>query len=296
MNTHPARHRLLAGLPVSEHRLNLNGISTAVLTGGTGRPLVLLHGPGAYAAQWRGVIAELVSSHFVIAPDLPGHGESGVLDSRTVDSTILGWLEALIAQYDRAPVLVGHTLGGAIAARFASVHHDRLASLVLVDTLGLAPFQPDADFGSALQAFLASPGPETHDGLWRHCVFDLPAVSHRLGPVWDAIRQYNLDRTLAPGRLDSLERLMDAFGFPAIPAQDLERMDLPVTLIWGRGDRATSVAVAEHASRRYDWALHIVESAADDPALEQPEAFMRELRAALDQNFMPQAIAQRRAP
>jgi pimeloyl-ACP methyl ester carboxylesterase len=39
--------------------------------------------------------------------------------------------------------------------------------------------------------------------------------------------------------------------------------------------------VAEAASARYGWPLHVIEDAADDPPIEQPEAFLRALRAAL---------------
>ena len=61
---------------MTERRLSLNHLSTAVLEGGDGPPIVLLHGPAAYAAQWRRVIPDLVTTHRVIAPDLPGHGAS----------------------------------------------------------------------------------------------------------------------------------------------------------------------------------------------------------------------------
>ncbi len=75
-----ARERLLAGLPVTERRLSLNGVPTAVLEGGDGRPIVLLHGPGAYAAKWLRVIPDLVRTHRIIASDLPGHGSSGTFN------------------------------------------------------------------------------------------------------------------------------------------------------------------------------------------------------------------------
>ena len=45
------RKRLLAGIPVTERRFRLAGVSTAVLEGGDGPPIVLLHGPGEYAAK-----------------------------------------------------------------------------------------------------------------------------------------------------------------------------------------------------------------------------------------------------
>ena len=54
-----ARERLLAGLPVTERRLRLAGISTVVLEGGDGPPLLLLHGPAGNAAHWARVIPDL---------------------------------------------------------------------------------------------------------------------------------------------------------------------------------------------------------------------------------------------
>src|SRR5688572_16070487 len=74
------REKLLTGLPVSERQIRLNGVSTAVLEGGDGQPIVLLHGPGEYGAKWLRVIPDLVRTHRVIAPDLPGHGASSLLE------------------------------------------------------------------------------------------------------------------------------------------------------------------------------------------------------------------------
>jgi len=67
-----ARGRLLAEIPAVERRVTAAGIATAVLEGGEGPPLVLLHGPAANAAHWMRVIGDLVQTHRVIAPDLPG--------------------------------------------------------------------------------------------------------------------------------------------------------------------------------------------------------------------------------
>jgi pimeloyl-ACP methyl ester carboxylesterase len=86
-----ARERLLAAMPVTERRLEVAGISTAVLQGGNGTPVVLLHGPGEYAAKWMRVIPDLVTTHRVVAPDLPGHGTTGVSDSPLDIDSVLGW-------------------------------------------------------------------------------------------------------------------------------------------------------------------------------------------------------------
>jgi pimeloyl-ACP methyl ester carboxylesterase len=75
-------------------------------------------------------------------------------------------------------------------------------------------------------------------------------------------------------------KLMELFAMPAIPAEVLGRIAAPTTLIWGRHDLATPVRIAEAASVRHGWALHVIEDAADDPAMDQPDAFLNALRNA----------------
>lgn len=276
-----ARGRLLAGLPVTERRLRLNGVSTAVLEGGAGAPVVLLHGPGEYAAKWLHVIPDLVTTHRVIAPDLPGHGASETTPLPLDVDRILAWLDDLIeCACPTPPVLVGQVLGGAIAARYACDRGDRISGLVLVNALGLAEFQPPPDFGLALTHYLAEPTDETHDHLWRQCAFDYDAMRQRIGERWDWVRAYSVDRARTPALQAVLSALMEQFGLPAIPLADLARIAVPTTLIWGRQHRPTPLSVAEAAGARHRWPLHVIEKAGD-PEVEQPEAFLEAMRAAL---------------
>ncbi len=280
--TQNARERLLAGTPVTERRLELAGVSTPVLEGGEGPPLVLLHGPGGHAAHWVRVIPELVATHTVIAPDLPGQGESQAGDEPLDRDRVLAWLDELIERTCSAPPhLVGYALSGAIAARYACDRGDRLAGLVLVDALGLVPFEPAPDFGIALQAFLAGPSEGTHEALWRQCALDLDGLRRGMGASWEAFEAYNLDRVATPSVQSALGTLMEQFGGPPIAPADLERIDVPTTLIWGRHDLATALPVAEAASSRYGWPLHVIENCGDDPPVERPQAFLAALHTAL---------------
>lgn len=277
-----ARARLLSMMPVTERRLELAGISTSVLEGGDGPPFVLLHGPSAHAAVWFQIVPKLVQSHRIIAPDLPGHGNSVVPEGAIEANRVLDWLGALIDQTcARQPALVAQILGGAIAARFASRNSERLSRLVLSDTLGLAPFEPAPAFGRALMDFTGNPSEETHDGLWMHCAHDLPRLRARMGPGWELIRAYTLDRARTPSLHATQQSLMQQFGLPAISPSDLESIGVPTALIWGRHNLAIPLAVAEAASERYGWPLHIIEDCADDPPVEQPEAFLQALDRAL---------------
>jgi pimeloyl-ACP methyl ester carboxylesterase len=269
-------------MPVTERRLHLAGVSTAVLEGGAGPPIVLLHGPGEYAAKWLLVIPDLVTTHRVVAPDLPGQGASEVSGGLLDAERVLSWLGELVeATCASPPAVVGQTLGGAIAARFASSRNHRLSRLVLVDALGLGPFQPAPEFAGVLMDFIAQPTEDTHDRLWRRCAFDLDGMRDRIGDKWERLKAYNLDRARTPSVQAAQHRLMEQFGMPAIPPAALARIAVPTTLIWGQHDLATPLQTAEVASARYGWPLHVIEQAADDPPLERPQAFLKALRVAL---------------
>jgi pimeloyl-ACP methyl ester carboxylesterase len=280
-DSNAAREKALAGLSVDDRRLNVAGVSTAMLEGGDGPPVVLLHGPGESALHWIRVIPALMTRHRVIAPDLPGQGATGASPHENA-AHALAWLDELIRRTcESRPTLVGTTVGGAIAARFAAAHGDRLEGLVLVDTLGLTAFAPEPRFGQALNAFLARPDEETHNDLWRVCAYDVDRVRDAMGETWHSVLAYNLERIAAPETMAGVGALMQEFALQAIPAEELERIAVPTTLVWGRHDLATSLEVAEAASARFGWPLRVIEDCADAPAVEQPEALLAALETAM---------------
>jgi pimeloyl-ACP methyl ester carboxylesterase len=276
------RERLLAGIPVSERRLALAGHRTAVLEGGDGPPVVLLHGAGEFAASWMRVIPELVRDHRVIAPDLPGHGASELAGEPLDAGRMMDWVGELIERTcPSPPALVGHLLGGAIAARFAIDHPDRIGRLVLVDTYGLGRFWPTPRYALAMLAFTARPTEGTQERLYRQCTVDLDGLRQQLGERGRLLEAYALDRARTPTMKAALKHLMPQLGVPAIPPAELARIAVPTTLIWGRHDRQVRLGLAEAASARHGWPLHVIERAADDPAVEQPDAFLQAVRGAL---------------
>lgn len=279
-----ARQQLLATLPVEERRLDLAGISTSLLVGGRGVPIVLLHGPGEFAAKWLRVIPELVESHQVVAPDLPAHGASEVTDPAPDEQRLLEWLDALIDRTCPArPTLVGHVLGGAIAARYAVERSDRLRNLVLVDTLGLARFRPAPAFAAGLIGFQARPSERSYNRFMRQCSRDLEGLRDEMGELWEPFVAYNLDTANGPGAR-AIGRLLRRVGLPRIPAAELERITAPTSLIWGRQDRANRLRIAEAASARFGWPLHVIDDCADDPARDRPQAFLEALRKTIGES------------
>ena len=101
-----------------------------------------------------------------------------------------------------------------------------------------------------------------------------------MGERYDWMAAYALDRFRTPSVKAAMRSLMRQLA-AAIPSRDLNRIAVPTTLIWGRHDLGVRLNVAETASARYGWPLHVIENARDDPAIEQPEAFLEALRTAL---------------
>src|SRR3954468_8107709 len=207
-----SREKLLEGLPVTERRLETAGVSTVVLEGGDGPPVVLLHGPGESGAKWLRVIPELVTRHRVVAPALPAHGASQTPDGPLDAERVLGWLDELIeSTCTSPPVLVGHVLGGAIAARFAVERGDRLDRLVLVDSLGLGRFRPAPRFALTMLGFQARPSERSYNRFMRQCSFDLDALREQMGERWAPFVSYTLELARAPSG-KAAGRLFRALG------------------------------------------------------------------------------------
>jgi pimeloyl-ACP methyl ester carboxylesterase len=103
-----------------------------------------------------------------------------------------------------------------------------------------------------------------------------------MGEQLDLIKAYSLDR-IGSESVAALRSLMEQFGAPAIPLDILARIAVPTTLIWGRHDRRRRCQSRNKPASALV-ALRVIDDAADDPALEQPEAFTMTLRAALGES------------
>jgi pimeloyl-ACP methyl ester carboxylesterase len=115
-------------------RASARTVATGYWIGGEGRPLVLLQGGMADArAHWAPVWEELSRRHLVIAPDLPGFGETEALGKTDWRSLSL-WLAAFLEGIDAGKaVLVGNSFGGTLARAFASYFPACVRGVVLVD-------------------------------------------------------------------------------------------------------------------------------------------------------------------
>lgn len=100
---------------------------------GEGSPIIILHGLFGSSDNWLSIGKVLAENHTVYLPDLRNHGDSFHSDTFTYEA-MAGDLKQFIEQQQiEQPVLVGHSMGGKVAMKFAVNHPDLLEKLVVVD-------------------------------------------------------------------------------------------------------------------------------------------------------------------
>ncbi|MCU1351935.1 MAG: Soluble epoxide hydrolase [Acidimicrobiales bacterium] len=116
----------------------IHGYRRAFVLAGSGPALLLLHGIGDNADSWRDLVPELARTHTVLVPDLLGHGRS---DKPRADYSVAAYANGMrdlltVLDIDRVTI-VGHSLGGGVAAQFAYQYPERCERLVLVGSGGV---------------------------------------------------------------------------------------------------------------------------------------------------------------
>jgi pimeloyl-ACP methyl ester carboxylesterase len=277
------REQLLEGLPLNQRQRELAGITTSVLEGGDGPPLVLLHG-GIQAGGiiWWRVLPRLARTHRVVVPDLPGLGESEPA-ARLDTKTVAGWLDSLIeVSCNEPPILVAHSAPGALAARFAVERGAGLRRLVLVDAAGLAPFRPSPGLLVALLRSVLRPTIGSFEGLMGRVMHDLDQVRQQEGERWEALASYTVSRATRTSVKQAMRQVARS-GTRAIPRDQLRGIAVPTALLWGSRDRLLPLPIAQAASATLGWPLHVIDDAGHLPHVEQPNAFLDALAAATTQ-------------
>ena len=214
-------------MPVFEELyLDVLGVKTHVLKGGSGPPVVYWHGAGG-TGRWFPHHALLAGRFTVYATDHPGWGLSdGPEWMDTIQDYTLHY-DALFRVLDiERPILVGHSLGGWMAADFAATYPDRLQALVLVDSAGF-PFDADSpvpDFFAAA----ARGGPQ-----FAQLLFQKMDVAQAFFPA-----EPTPEEILTNFRhLTSTARIAWHIWFDEKLPRRLGRIQVPALALWGAHDR-----------------------------------------------------------
>lgn len=123
----------MEGVNMGKYVLDLNGSIITYIDEGKGNPVVLLHGFCGSKDYWQQVIPELSKNFRVIAPDLPGHGESSNLVGASRIEDIAEHIKVLLNHLNLSHVtMFGHSLGGYITLAFVEKYSDQLKGFSLI--------------------------------------------------------------------------------------------------------------------------------------------------------------------
>ena len=232
----------------SRTSLTVEGVQVSVLRGGSGPPLLFLHGSESFG-EWQPFMTELAGRFDVIVPDHPGFGRSETPPWLDCIDDLVFFYRAFIEALGLQNVIVaGHDLGGWIACELALRDPRNLHALVLIDAAGLRLVEDGID------TFMCSPEELRRDSY--------------LDPARAAGTQTPKD-ALMTARLAWSPR----FHSPQL-AKWVHRLRVPTLVVWGEEDIVFPVRQADAFADAIAGAqLLVIEDAGHLPHVEEPVAF-----------------------
>jgi pimeloyl-ACP methyl ester carboxylesterase len=222
---------------VRGHDASINGHRIHFLTGGQGRPVLLLHGMGGRADDFATVMPPLMTAGFAVyAVDLLGYGDS---DRPDVDYSIA--LEAdtvrqfLETQKLEQVDLVGWSMGGWVGLKLAAEHPERVHTLTLVDSAGFTFNAPDP----RVLRPRTRQELETMAALFSPKAGSIPAFFAR-----DVLRVMAEQDWVVARALESMYSRRDLMD------GKVAGMTMPVHLVWGSRDVLTPLSAAYEMHRQ----------------------------------------------
>src|SRR3970040_591692 len=228
--------------------------------------LVLVHGLGASAERWNNVIPNFAKHYHVIVPDLIGFGYS---DKPVVDYTpdfFLGFLGKFFdALGIKRPNVIGSSLGGQIAAEYASANTNNIEKLILVSPAGVMKQSTPA-----LDAYIMAalyPNEQSAKNA-----FELMESSGN--EVDDVIVQGFIERMQLPNAKLAFMSTVLGLKNSEIITSKLHMIQSPTLIIWGSKDPVIPIQHAERfASYIADCRFHIMVGCGHTPYVQDPDTF-----------------------
>ena len=275
-------------------RLQHRGATLRYLVGGEGPPVVLVHGLGGAASNWRIVAPELARRRRVIVPELPGHGGSGALpDAPTLDLTLDPFADAVLAVLEHEDALpvpwVGHSLGGAVGVCAAIRRPAAVTGLVLAAAAGISS---SAQSGELTVTWIGRLRPERLVMPYRRRVTRSRRGRTLAFGWWGVADPAGFDPAMAEafiagtaGHTDT--RTAGAALLRSDPRHDLDRVACPCLCLWGASDNWVPLADGMEYARRLRAPLRMIADCGHLLIGERPDAVLAavaEFLAVLDRS------------
>jgi len=237
-------------------------------SGGSGEPLVLLHGFGADKDNWNRLARQLRGRFRIIAPDLPGYGESDApLDARYRVQDQAERLHAFLAALGVTRAhLAGNSMGGYIAALYAATYPANTASLWLINNAG-AFSATSSELLKTLESGSENPLiPATLEQFRSLLKMVMSKPPYFPGAVLDVLGR----RALAAREL-RLKQFVDIIEHSPHLEDVLAGLQTPSHILWGDEDRLIHVDCVAVQCRLLPQASHtILRGIGHVPMLEAP--------------------------
>lgn len=264
-----------------ELRIRHRGTELRYLASGSGPPLVLVHGLGGCAANWRAIAPAFAPERRVIVPELPGHGGSEPLPGV---SSLDPFAEAVLAVLEAEDALpapwVGHSLGGLVGLRAAVRRPAAVTGIVLAAAAGISSATRLAE-ATVTALGLVKPG--------RLLGRRRARVSRsRLGRTvafgwWGVADPAGLDPELAEAFLAGPPQHTDTLSagralVATDPRLELDRVGCPCVCLWGADDNWVPLQDGIEYARRLRAPLRSIAGCGHLLIGERPELVVRAVR------------------
>jgi pimeloyl-ACP methyl ester carboxylesterase len=123
---------------IQNRKMQVGELKIHYVTGGEGKPLVIIHGGANGAGAWKKNLTELAKHYTVYAPDLPGFGRSQEIEGDFQIPELVKFVDAFTRNLGlKSFHLIGHSLGGAVAVNYVLQFPNKITKLVLVSSMCL---------------------------------------------------------------------------------------------------------------------------------------------------------------
>jgi pimeloyl-ACP methyl ester carboxylesterase len=236
--------------------------------------LVLVHGLGGAASNWIELAPALARRHRVLVPELPGHGGSSPLPA-VPNLDVIADRIAIVAEREAVfpAVVVGHSLGGAIALRLAILRPEGVSGVVLAGSAGISSATRRANFALRVLA-LVRPG--RYLAPHRSRIARSPLLRQLAFGRWGAADPQMLSDEAVKGLLAGPQLHTDTASTARAlvlhdPRQDLERVRCPCLILWGARDSQLPLEDAFDYARRLRAPLRVIADCAHLLIAERPD-------------------------
>lgn len=248
-------------------------------TGGTGLPVVLIHGFPFSSAAWGPQLQPLAKAGFrALAPDLRGHGSSAVGDGLYTIERYADDVLGLLAHLELGPaVLCGLSMGGYVALRAAEKAPAKVKALVLCDTRSEADGNPAKALRAGAMRAVAEKGVAFFADEFAKNLF-APATFAAGRPCVETVKRIMKANSElgVRGALLALAARPDATAF-------LPSIKVPTLILVGEHDALTPPALSESMRAAIPGArMHLIPGAGHLSSIEAPEEFNARLLAFLE--------------